>query len=206
MKENKLQGYRNRYSKHYREIFTGDKLYMRAWYLIFPNRWFNNELHNIVTSDSNRRFHCHPNDFLAITLGGVGYELIRLFNKKTKTWGEPVKRKLGLIRFYRCEHQHRVVEIRKPMWTITISGPRRRVWGFSSKEGDVWIWRPYMQVRLHSTISPRLGDRSGFLLPVGHSRKNKHAIEVIRRQMQNEGRIELDCDKHGYSWAERKAA
>ena len=44
--------------------------YMRRWYVIPRNRWFNIYLHNIVRSDDNRALHDHPWWNLSILLKG----------------------------------------------------------------------------------------------------------------------------------------
>jgi hypothetical protein len=78
-------------------------------------------LHKWVGSDDTRAMHDHPYCFITIPLSG-SYE----------DWS--VNRiellRLGKIRYRSANYRHYVVPIDKPCWTLVISGPFIRQWGF----------------------------------------------------------------------------
>ncbi len=129
-------------------------VYLRRWHVIPRNRWFNIYLHQFLDSDEDRALHDHPWASLSVILR-TGY-LEHLPNGIVK------RRKAGQMVFRRAEQAHRVQLLRtftfdcrvgmpdyslqpRPAWTLFITGPRVRQWGFHCPQG--WRhWRDFLGV------------------------------------------------------------
>lgn len=110
-----------------------DNPYMLRWWIIPRNRFFNIYLHKFLRDDEDRALHDHPWPSLSIIIKG-GY-LEHLQNGSMRMCG-----RFTTI-FRRSTHRHRI-ELFKPAnrpchernglpaWTIFITGPRIREWGF----------------------------------------------------------------------------
>jgi hypothetical protein len=92
--------------------------YMARWYVQTP--WFTIRLHHILRSDNAVSFHDHPWDFTSFLLSG-GYTEVTPTG--TRWWP-----RFSVIR-RRAEDLHRLV-LTRPVWTLVLTGPRRREWGF----------------------------------------------------------------------------
>lgn len=135
-------------------IGTADNPYLLRWYLIPKNRFLNIYLHKFMRSDEDRALHDHPWASCSIILKN-GYRE-HLPNNVVKI------RRAGNIVFRRASQAHRVelhripaprthksdmvdsfcyaMGIRskpKPAWTLFITGPKVREWGFHCPSG----WR-----------------------------------------------------------------
>lgn len=117
--------------------------YLRRWHIIPRNRWFNIYLHHFVGSDDERATHDHPWPSVSIKLAGYLDEIwteplnggLRLAHRRTIEWLWP---------YYRSpEFSHRlIVPEGETAWTLFITGPRVRSWGFHCAKG--WRhWRDY---------------------------------------------------------------
>ena len=102
--------------------------YMNRWWIIPRNRWFNIYLHEIVRDDDDRAMHDHPWANCSIILRGSYLEMTPK--------GEYV-RKRGSIVFRRAIAIHRLVVLEGPVWSLFITGPVIREWGFWCPQG----WR-----------------------------------------------------------------
>lgn len=111
----------------------GDK-YLQRWFLIPRNRFFNIYLHRFDGSDDPRALHDHPWWSLSFLLKG---ELLEHTFRKTRH----IPRFLPILRSAKLAH--RLELIKGPAWTIFITGPKIRKWGFYCF-GKGWIpWREY---------------------------------------------------------------
>jgi hypothetical protein len=129
------------------DITERGDLYMRRWVAEIPALG-GVRLHKIVRPDADRNLHDHPFDFVSIVLWGHYAERVAGLP------GERVRR-TGSIRYFRAEHLHRITwgsffdrydprHDGPPCWTLCISGPRRRVWGFHTAGG--WVdYRTYLK-------------------------------------------------------------
>lgn len=107
--------------------------YLRRWWVIPRNRFFNIYLHQILKSDDDRALHDHPWINCSILLRGSYREITPR--------GEFV-RKAGSLVFRRAKSAHRlVVEDGAEVWTLFITGPVIREWGFHCPKG----WRHWKQ-------------------------------------------------------------
>lgn len=108
--------------------------YMRRWHLLPRNKWVNIYLHNIRHSDDDRALHDHPYLNVSIVLRGEYVEV----TPKGVFW-----RRAGSIVFRRSVALHRIVlpYLDESAWSLFITGPRIRTWGFQCPQG----WRPWFE-------------------------------------------------------------
>lgn len=114
--------------------------YMRRWWVIPRNKWFNIYLHNVLRSDDPRALHDHPFGNLSILIAGsyteVTHAIFDLDGSPVISLG--VNRKVmtaGAFKFRRAATSHRLEIDNGPCWTFFITGPRVREWGFDCPKG-----------------------------------------------------------------------
>lgn len=112
--------------------------YLRRWFILPRNPWLNIYLHRINKSDDDRALHDHPWWNCSIVLTGGYHEVMPAhgdpLSQDTRTrWRGP-----GSIVLRRAKAAHRlVVDEGDHAWTLFITGPRIRQWGFWCPQG----WR-----------------------------------------------------------------
>lgn len=143
-----------------------DRPYMLRWHLIPKNRMFNVYLHKFLRSDDDRALHDHPWLFnMSILLTG---SYIEEKPANRKDWPKDMERarikRRRFIPYFRWGKAPHRVELmqedvfiescafdrgfyedkkEKPVWTIFITGPRVREWGFYCPKG--WrLWKEYV--------------------------------------------------------------
>lgn len=109
-------------------VIGGDAPYMRRWWVIPRNRFFNIYLHNIVRSDDPRALHDHPWWNLSILLKGKYLE-------HTPT-GNHLRSRCSMV-LRRATAAHRIELIGDSTWSLFLTGPVIRKWGFLCPQG----WR-----------------------------------------------------------------
>lgn len=92
--------------------------YIERW--VFDFRWFSVRIHHWLASDDQRHPHDHPWSYLSIVFRGSYVERMAS--------GDRVRR-AGSIRWYPALHQH-CVAVPKSCWTLLITGPEVRKFGF----------------------------------------------------------------------------
>lgn len=107
--------------------------YVYRWWVLPRNSKINVYLHKFLRDDEDRALHDHPWWFISIILWG-GYWEVTPDGIRRRRWLS--------VAFRRADHQHRVVlhpgmERLKPCWTLVITGPRTREWGFWCPQGFV---------------------------------------------------------------------
>ena len=96
--------------------------YLKRWYLIPRNRYFNIYLHNFVGSDDDRALHDHPWWSLSFLLKGRLSELLE---------NSPMRGIMPFWPYLRSpNHMHRMILDSAEAWTLFITGPVVRDWGF----------------------------------------------------------------------------
>lgn len=111
--------------------------YLSRWYLIPRNRWLNVYLHRFDGSDEDRALHDHPWASLSVMLKG---ELVEVTTQGRRTI------KAGAVRLRRANFAHRLEHLGVTTWTLFITGPRIREWGFHCPKG--WRhWRDFTDAR-----------------------------------------------------------
>jgi hypothetical protein len=136
-----------------------DAPYMRRWYIIPRNRWFNIYLHNIVRSDDDRALHDHPWWNLSVVLKG-GYWEVRPLDATDpsgvtiSTWRSP-----GSLVLRRATAAHRLaIPTGGSCWSLFITGRKVREWGFWCPQG--WkVWTSFVDMTNTGTIGPGCGER-----------------------------------------------
>ncbi len=96
-------------------------------------------LHRILKRDFGRAPHCHPSWFITFILRG-GY-VEALYDERGAFLGTVIRR-FG-ITFRRATHIHRIVAVADNTWTLSLWGPRSRVWGFYPAPGQFVPWHEY---------------------------------------------------------------
>lgn len=116
------------------DLIIGDR-YLRRWYILPRNRVFNIYVHQYVGSDDDRAMHDHPWWSFSILLKGELLEHDK---------GGVMLLKAGDIRLRSAKYAHRLELITGTAWTLFITGPKVRDWGFHCPKG--WRhWREYTQ-------------------------------------------------------------
>lgn len=118
--------------------------YLRRWWLIPRNRLFNAYLHEFRRDDDTRALHDHMYFSISVILCGCYIE------HTIAAGGVHRRRYFGRGRIivrspwaaHRIElHRRPADEERAPVWTLFITGPRIRNWGFHCPDG----WVPWQR-------------------------------------------------------------
>ena len=104
--------------------------YLRRWWVIPRNPVFNLYLHQFLRSDDDRALHDHPWASVSVILHGSYTEILP---------DGPRHRPEGWVgaRGPRAAHRVQLADGGLPVWTLFITGPRVREWGFHCPSG----WR-----------------------------------------------------------------
>lgn len=120
-----------------------DAPYLMRWYLWPRNRWANAYLHKFLQGDDPRALHDHPWVNCSIVLRGVYLEHMQN--------GRMLRRERGAVVLRRSVTAHRIALLEhprkkrdlglrqppEPAWSLFITGPVVRSWGFHCPKG----WR-----------------------------------------------------------------
>jgi hypothetical protein len=146
-------------------LFTGrphfyiggtERPYLLRWYLFPRNRWMNLYLHKFCRDDDDRALHDHPWWFVSVMLAGVYREYTM------GGGGECETRRTGSIAFRRAVHRHRVELLKRtdgtpiPCWTVVLTGPNVRTWGFWCPKGFV-PWHDFVNMNDPGDVGPGCG-------------------------------------------------
>jgi hypothetical protein len=136
-----------------------ERPYLQRWWVWPRNRWLNLYLHNFNRDDDDRALHDHPWSSLSILLRGGYYEITAgPDGTLERRWRRPGRLVLRL----RPSAAHRL-ELRRdaagrtvPCWTLFLTGPVVRRWGFLCPRG--WVhWRDF------TAPDPAGGSESGLI-------------------------------------------
>lgn len=120
--------------------------YLLRWWVIPRNRFFNIYLHHFLRSDDDRALHDHPWINASVLLRGQYLEHM--------PGGGAALRRPGAVYFRMPSAAHRVELLpsvgvprrEQPCWTLFITGPRVRAWGFYCPKG--WVpWQQFTRAR-----------------------------------------------------------
>lgn len=114
------------------DFIVGEQ-YLERWYVIPRNRFLNIYLHKFTGDDDDRALHDHPWWSLSILLKGElkehSFKGVRLI---PRWW--PVIRS--------AKFAHRLELVKGPVWTVFVTGPKIRSWGFHCPKR--WVhWREF---------------------------------------------------------------
>ena len=110
-----------------------DDPYLLRWWFIPRNKYFNIYIHHILKDDDDRALHDHPWFNCSIVVKGVLQETM------------PSRKRIlrRFIPYLRKPTAAHSLQVKSPVWTIFITGPRVREWGFLCPKG--WRhWRKFV--------------------------------------------------------------
>jgi len=125
---------------------TPEDPYMRRWWVIPRNNWFNIYLHHMRHDDDDRAPHDHPWWSLSLCLDGdiTEHQLIDNFNYDTTAmlaeddrWWRVHHISKGQWKWRNNKYTHRLELPNGDAWTMFITGPKVRTWGFHCPKGFV---------------------------------------------------------------------
>ena len=118
--------------------------YLNRWFVIPRNRFLNIYLHQFLASDDDRALHDHPWFSVSFMLKG---EIVEHSFKGLRI----IPRFIPVFRS--AKFAHRLEVVKGPVWTLFITGPRIRSWGFYCHKG----WRHWE----HFTTKKENGETVG---------------------------------------------
>lgn len=124
-------------------IGGAERPYIRRWWVIPRNRLFNIYLHQFLRSDDDRALHDHPWSNMSILLRGAYTEhtvegacTLQAPAIRVRPFGTLSHR----IELLRDDWNGKPIGPETPCWTLFITGPRYREWGFHCQRG--WVhWK-----------------------------------------------------------------
>lgn len=114
-------------------IGPADNPYLLRWWLL-RTPWCYVYLHKILRDDDDRALHDHPWDNMSLILRGAYQE--RLLDTYGYEYSGPIRSAGSVIR-RAAATAHRLLVVRGPVWTLFVTGPPKREWGFLCPQG----WR-----------------------------------------------------------------
>lgn len=124
------------------DAVIGDN-YLYRWFLIPHNKIINVYLHKFVGSDDDRALHDHPWWSISLLLKGNLTEVRKNKPPRRPQWMAPILRK--------PTDAHRLINKGPPCWTLFITGPHVRQWGFHCPTG----WKHWR------TMTDENGNKTG---------------------------------------------
>ncbi len=119
-------------------IGSPDSPYLKRWWVIPRNRFFNIYLHHIIRSDDDRAAHSHPWINLSIILTS-GYDELVPMEGHYPFQLVRFRREPGavLFRWPSAFHRLEISDPRYTAWTLFLTGPVVRQWFFACPQGLV---------------------------------------------------------------------
>lgn len=116
--------------------------YLRRWWVLPRNRLFNIYLHNIRHDDDDRALHDHPWWNCSVVLRGGYWETVPDHRDGHQGFFQFFWRGRGSVVCRRARALHRLeLHGLAQCWTLFITGPRVREWGFACPQG----WVPWFE-------------------------------------------------------------
>lgn len=120
--------------------------YLRRWYVIPHNKGLNIYLHNFCRSDDPRANHDHPWANCSIILRGMYFEHLQNGHVVLRRPWRPWAPWRVVVRRATSAHRVELIQGIRPVWTLFLTGPKIREWGFHCPRG--WMhWRDFVAVR-----------------------------------------------------------
>lgn len=95
---------------------------------LFRCRLFSIRFHKILMSDRDRHLHDHPWTWVTFMVRGAYFETTEAGVRKVRA---------GMVNGHRATTPHKLTLISKEVWTLFITGPEKREWGFHTEDG--WV-------------------------------------------------------------------
>lgn len=138
--------------KRQRVVWDRDRVHLYRWTL-FQCRWFQIVIHNF-RGDDPPDLHDHAWWNVSIILAGVLKETTL---QPTPWGGQPAYSsrllRTGNVRVRSARELHRLSVV-QPAWTLFITGPTQREWGYDTRHG----WMPWQRYRVkhNAERSPKI--------------------------------------------------
>ena len=116
--------------------------YLHRWHVLPRNRLCNVYLHKFLGDDDDRALHDHPWISLSWCLAG---RMVEYTASQTNAIDQ------GQFKYRKGRYAHRLEIVEGPVWTLFITGPKFREWGFHCPQG----WRHWRE------FTDESGDRIG---------------------------------------------
>lgn len=141
-------------------ICGSERPYLKRWYVV-KSRFFRIYLHEFLRSDDDRALHDHPWVSCSILLHGEYLEHL--------CGGRVEKRSSGDVIFRWPTSRHRIELLGggptdcfspaapRPAWTLFLTGPKVREWGFWCAQGFV-RWQDFVAPDNSGEVGPGCGD------------------------------------------------
>jgi len=102
-------------------------------------------LHRIHQPDQDRDPHDHPWPFVSFVLSGGYTERVWADKKRRRNDLHSMEFRRGRWSLHRmrADRAHRILSVEDQLWTLVLTGPRKRDWGFWTRDGLV-PWRDYL--------------------------------------------------------------
>jgi hypothetical protein len=102
-------------------------------------------LHRIHQPDTDRDPHDHPWPFLSLVLSGAYTERVWAGkgHRRDDLHSLEFRRRRGSLHRMSVKRAHMITEVDGLLWTLVVTGPRVRDWGFWTDMGLV-SWREYL--------------------------------------------------------------
>lgn len=125
------------------DIVIGDPAapYLRRWWLVPRNPWANVYLHQFLSDDDDRALHDHPWPWVSIILRGeyLEHTIAAGGIHRVRRYGP------GTVRAHGPGYAHRLAlpPGQSEVWTLFLTGPRVRHWGFHCPHAGWVHWRDF---------------------------------------------------------------
>ena len=118
--------------------------YMNRFHILPANRYFNIYLHRYVGPDDLRfGLHDHPWHSFSIVLKGLLFEMKPMGRPEDVSLGKAALGvdieflTAGCFKYRKTTNSHAITQVTKNTWTLFITGPVKRKWGFWTPVG--WV-------------------------------------------------------------------
>jgi len=125
--------------------------YLTRYFVIPRNKWFNIYVHEYIGSDDDRALHDHPWWSVSINLSGRLSEVREIVVENDCGWTETKEVERTIVPWFpilRAPEQMHRMKLRSPKaWTLFITGPYLRDWGFRQhdEEGSWLYWEDFIK-------------------------------------------------------------
>lgn len=116
------------------------ELHFKRW-RIWSTKWFNIYLHFINKADEDKHLHDHPWSFWSIILKGAYIELLGEEGQYTPS--RQIYRGWLNMSYRTKKVPHMIGAVVKPTYSLVITGPGSREWGYTTEDG----WKNHSQYR-----------------------------------------------------------
>ena len=130
--------------------------YLRRWWVIPRNRFFNIYLHNIVRDDDDRALHDHPWPSISFVLRGKLTEVLENRSRVLRKW-VPYPRSSKAAHRLVVGSERGTNQPKANVWTLFFTGPRIREWGFHCPKG--WVhWKLFTNPKNKGEVGVGCGE------------------------------------------------